>query len=293
MSKKNKTFIINICKITLGALIFALAVNVFALPNNLGEGGVTGLTMILYYTNGISPALTNVLFNAVLMAIGYKFLDKKTIWYTGYAIIMLSVFLKLTDHIHFVSDEVMIVAVAAGVLMGIGMGMIMRGNGTTAGSAILAKLMNKYLGWNTSYALLFFDLIVVIPSVFVIGFPSLMFTLVSLTVSTKVLDFILEGFNPKKTVTIISEKHEEIAHEISTKLERGITVLNGTGYYKQNEKKLLYIVISRQQLLPIQKIINEIDPLAFVIINDAQSVIGEGFTRDFFEEEENQNPNEM
>ncbi|WEG72969.1 YitT family protein [Vagococcus intermedius] len=295
MVKSNqKETILTFLKITLGALIFALAINVFALPNNLGEGGVTGLTMILYYTNGISPALTNICFNAVLMVIGYKFLDGKTIFITAYVIGILSVFLKLTEPLAYHASEVTIAAVSAGVLMGTGMGLIMRGGGTTAGSAILAKLANKYLGWNTSYALLFFDLIVVIPSVFVIGFESMLFTLISLAVSTKVLDFILEGFNPKKTVTIISEKHEVIASEISDKLGRGITVLNGVGYYKKNNKKLLYVVISRAQLLPIQKIINDLDPLAFVIINDAQSVIGEGFTREFFEEDdESPNPNEL
>ncbi|MGY3746218.1 YitT family protein [Vagococcus salmoninarum] len=292
MTKNYRELLFNLLKITIGSLVFAMAVNVFALPNQLGEGGVTGLTMILYYTNGLSPAVTNIFFNAILMVVGYKYLDRKTIFYTIYAIGTMSIFLKLTETLAFETNEVIIAAIGAGALMGIGMGLIMKGNGTTAGSAILAKLANKYLGWNTSYALLFFDLIVVIPSVFVIGLESMMFTIVSLAVSTKLLDFILEGSNPKKTVTIISEKHEAISKEISEQLERGLTIINGKGYYQQNEKKLLYVVISRQQLLPIQKIINEIDPLAFVIINDAQSVIGEGFTREFFEDVSD-NPNEM
>ncbi len=291
MNKKNQLLLFNLLKITIGALIFAIAVNSFALPNNLGEGGVTGLTMILYYTNGISPALTNVFFNTILLIVGYKFLDRETIINTLYAVMAMSFFLKITDQLVVETTEVIIASIAAGALMGVGMGLIMKGNGTTAGSAILAKLANKYLGWNTSYALLFFDLIVVIPSVFVIGLESMMFTVVSLAVSTKLLDFILEGANPKKTVTIISEKHEAIAEAISQQLARGITIIDATGHYQKNAKKMLYVVISRQQLLPIQKIIDEIDPLAFVIINDAQSVIGEGFTREFFEHEDN--PNEL
>lgn len=282
MMKQTKKIISNLLIITIGAFIFALAVNVFALPNNLGEGGVTGVTMILYYTNGISPALTNVFFNAILLGIGYKFLDRQTVFYTIFAIAVMSLFLSLTESLAFQANEVMIGAISAGALMGVGMGLIMKGNGTTAGSAILAKLANKYLGWNTSYALLFFDLIVVIPSVFVIGFESMLFTIVSLAVSTKLLDFILEGSNPKKSVLIISEFHEEIAKEISEQLNRGITIVNGEGYYQQTPKRILYVVISRPQLLAIQKIINEIDPLAFVIINEANSVIGEGFTRELF-----------
>lgn len=293
MTKNKKEFLLNILKITIGALIFATSVQVFALPNNLGEGGVTGITIILNQLYGIATSTTNMFFNAILLVIGYKFLDKKTVFYTLYSIGIISVFLHFLEPYPFHAEEVIIGAIAAGVFMGVGIGLIMRGNGTTAGSAILAKLANKYLGWNVSYAMLFFDLIVVIPSALVIGFENMMFTFVSLAVSTKLLDFILEGSNPKKSITIISENYEKIASEISRRLGRGITVMDGVGYYQKNPKKILYVVISRQQLLPIQKIINEIDPLAFVIINDVQSVIGEGFTRELFEEEEQPNPNEI
>lgn len=293
MSKNKKEILMNMIKITIGAFIFAASVEIFALPNNLGEGGVTGLTIMIKHLYDIPTAYTNMFFNSILLVIGYKFLDKKTVYYTLYSIAIMSVFLQVLAPFPFKTDEVIIGTIAAGVLMGVGIGLIMRGNGTSAGSAILAKLANKYLGWNVSYAMLFFDMIVVVPSALIIGFENMMFTFVSLAVSTKLLDFILEGSNPKKSITIISEEHEAIASEISRRLGRGITVMDGVGYYKKNPKKLLYIVISRQQLLPIQKIINEIDPLAFVIINDVQSVIGEGFTREIFEEETEPNPNEI
>ena len=276
--KKKKEILFNLIKITIGSLIFATSVNVFALPSNLGEGGVTGVTMILYYTNQIPTALTNVVLNTILLIIGYKYLDKQTVFYTLYAIVCMSLFLHFTETIHFIPSERIVGAIAAGTLMGFGMGSIMRGNGTTAGSAILALLANKYLGWNKSYALLFFDLIVVLPSTLIIGLESMLLTVVSLAVSTKILDFILEGSNPKKSVVIISEKHEEIAKKISQDLERGITVVRGVGYYKRNEKILLYVVIDRPQVLQIQNLIEEIDPSAFVIFNNVQSVIGEGFT---------------
>jgi len=255
----------------------------FALSNNIGEGGVTGITMLLYYSKGWSPAVTNIIFNSFLMVIGYKYLDKITMYYTILAIGMISLFLKYTDTWIFQSDQTIIAAVTAGTLLGIGMGLIMKGNGTTAGTAILAKLANKYLGWNTSYALLFFDFFIVVASVWVIGLESMLFTFISLAVSTKVLDFILEGSNPKKSVVIISEAHALIAEQVTQKLDRGITIVNGTGYYQKDPKQILYIVVSRQQLLPLQKIIMENDPNAFVIINDAQSVIGEGFTRQIFD----------
>ncbi|EIA7780764.1 YitT family protein [Listeria monocytogenes] len=275
---KNKTGW-NIAKIIVGALIFSLAVNVFAIPNNLGEGGVTGLTMMLYYLLGWTPAITTFIFNGILLIIGYKFLDRMTIVWTIVAISFTSIFLHFSEPLAFVANQTIVVAIFAGLMMGIGMGLIMNGGGTTAGSAILAKIANKYLGWNTSYALLFFDLLVVIPSVFVIGFENMLFTIVSLYISTKVLDFILEGYNPKKSVTIISDYYEEIATEIDANLERGITLFNGQGFYMRQDKKILYIVISRDQLLPLTKIVNKYDEKAFFIINDVQSVVGEGFTK--------------
>ncbi|EIL5147662.1 YitT family protein [Listeria innocua] len=275
---KNKTGW-NIAKIIVGALIFSLAVNVFAIPNNLGEGGVTGLTMMLYYLLGWTPAITTFIFNGILLVIGYKFLNRMTIVWTIVAISFTSLFLHFSEPLAFVASQSIVAAIFAGLMMGIGMGLIMNGGGTTAGSAILAKIANKYLGWNTSYALLFFDLIVVIPSVFVIGFENMLFTVVSLYISTKVLDFILEGYNPKKSVTIISDYYEEIATEIDANLERGITLFNGQGFYMRQDKKILYIVISRDQLLPLTKIVNKYDEKAFFIINDVQSVVGEGFTK--------------
>ncbi|EAG1697140.1 YitT family protein [Listeria monocytogenes] len=275
---KNKTGW-NIAKIIVGALIFSLAVNVFAIPNNLGEGGVTGLTMMLYYLLGWTPAVTTFIFNGILLIIGYKFLDRMTIVWTIVAISFTSIFLHFSETLAFVANQTIVAAIFAGLMMGIGMGLIMNGGGTTAGSAILAKIANKYLGWNTSYALLFFDLLVVIPSVFVIGFENMLFTVVSLYISTKVLDFILEGYNPKKSVTIISDYYEEIATEIDANLERGITLFNGQGFYMRQDKKILYIVISRDQLLPLTKIVNKYDEKAFFIINDVQSVVGEGFTK--------------
>ncbi len=273
-----KQLVFNIFKIVIGSFIFALSVNMFALSNKLGEGGVTGTTMVLFYLFGLAPALTNLILNGILMIIGYKFLDKSTIYYTILTIGLISLFLRLTHNTGMHLEHPLVASVAAGISMGVGIGLIMNSGSTTAGSAILAKIANKYLGWNTSYALLFFDLIVVIPSGFVIGFENMIFTVISLYISTKVLDLILEGANVKKSIMIISEKHEIIANMVEKKLDRGITVLHGHGHYTKQEKQILYVVVSRQQLREVTNFVREIDDKAFVIINDVKSVEGEGFT---------------
>ncbi|MGG1615794.1 YitT family protein [Paenibacillus sp. NRS-1781] len=272
-----KKRIADIAFIILGAFFFALAVNLFVIPNEFGEGGVTGVTIILYYLFQWSPSIVNLAINGLLLIVGYKFLDKRTTLYTVIAVAFNSLFLHLTANWRIDSHEPTINAVFAGVLVGIGIGLIVRVGGTTAGTVILARIANKYLDWNISYGLLFFDLIVAFSSYFIIGPEKLMLTIVILYVGTKVMDFMIEGLNPKKAVMIISEHQKKIAEMVITQMDRGVTVLSGHGYYTKNPKEVLYIVISKQEVSALKKIVKAIDTAAFITIHDVRDVFGEGF----------------
>lgn len=272
--KKN---LADIAFIIAGAFFFALAVNLFVIPNEFGEGGVTGVTIILYYLFQWSPSIVNLVINGLLLVIGYKFLDARTTLYTIIAVAFNSLFLHLTVNWRIDSHEPTINAVFAGVLVGIGIGLIVRVGGTTAGTVILARVANKYLDWNISYALLFFDLIVAFSSYFIIGSEKLMLTIVILYVGTKVMDFMIEGLNPKKAVMIISQHQDKIAEMVITQMDRGVTVLSGHGYYTKNPKEVLYIVISKQEVSALKKIVKAVDIAAFITIHDVRDVFGEGF----------------
>ncbi|WP_410771318.1 YitT family protein [Fontibacillus sp. BL9] len=267
----------DIAFILLGAFLFALAVNLFIIPNEFGEGGVTGVTIILYYLFQWSPSLVNIVINGLLLIVGYKFLDRQTTIYTVIAVAFNSLFLHVTESWRIDSHEPMINAVFAGVMVGVGIGLIVRVGGTTAGTVILARIANKYLDWKISYALLFFDLIVAFSSYFIIGAEKLMLTIIILYIGTKVMDFMIEGLDSKKAITIISEKQDRIAEEVITKMDRGVTVLSGHGYYTKNPKEVLYIVISKQEVSMLKKIVRSIDQTAFLTIHDVRDVFGEGF----------------
>ncbi|MGM1047844.1 Uncharacterized membrane-anchored protein YitT, contains DUF161 and DUF2179 domains [Paenibacillus uliginis N3/975] len=260
-----------------GGFIFALAVNLFVIPNDLGEGGVTGISIILYYSFQWSPALVSIVINGILLIIGYKLLDKRTTYYTIIAVAFNALFLHLTENWQISSSEPLINAIFAGLFAGVGIGLIIRVGGTTAGTVILARLANKYWDWNVSYALLFFDLIVAGMSIFVIGVEKVMFTVVLLYIGTKAMEFIIEGLNPKKAVTIISAHHERIANHVTEVMDRGVTVLRGYGYYTGQTKDILYIVISKQEVSSLKKIVRAEDVNAFVTIHDVRDVFGEGF----------------
>ncbi|TPF17494.1 YitT family protein [Priestia megaterium] len=261
----------------IGSFVFSLAVNMFVIPIGLGEGGVTGISIILYYTTHLSTGITNFILNGILLIVGYKFLEKKTIVYTMITIIATSIFLHVTEgwglHLH----EELIGMVFAGVLLGVGIGMILRVGGTTAGSAIVARILNKFLNWKVSYALLAVDLLVVLASYFIIGAEKLLFTIVMLYITTKVIDFVIEGFDAKKAVTVISSNKNEVADQINEQLDRGVTILNGRGNYTKESKEILYVVINKQELIKLKKLIKKIDDEAFVIVHDVRDVIGKGF----------------
>ncbi|QGG53554.1 YitT family protein [Lysinibacillus pakistanensis] len=272
-----KKYFMDIFIIAVGSLLFALAVNLFVIPNDLGEGGVTGLTIIAYYLFGWSPSIVSFVLNAALLVVGYKFLSRQTTIYTIIAVSLHSLFLHLTESWSIASDEIIVNTIFGGVFAGVGIGLIIRVGGTTAGSTILARITNKYLGWSISYGLLFFDLIVAFSSYFIIGAEALMLTIIMLYVGTKVMEFVIEGVNPKKAVTIISKKPEDIASHVNGFMNRGVTVLSGHGYYTKEQKEILYIVISKQEVVKLKKIVKEIDKDAFIAIHDVRDVFGHGF----------------
>lgn len=264
--------------VIIGTFLYALTVNAVVIPNTLGEGGATGMTLMIFYWLGWNPAIVSFVLNAILLVIGWRHLEKRQIMYTIVSMVVMSMALEYTTGFSFVSDNTVVAAVAGGVLSGLAIGIVSLGGGTTGGTEIIAWIMKKYLGIGVSAGLLLIDFLVVAPLTVQIGLEKAILTLIMLYVMSKVLNFIIEGFNPKKSITIISKQHEAIAAAIQEKVDRGITILDGKGYYSREAHQILYIVINRHQLINVQNIIYELDPKAFVIITDVQQVIGEGFT---------------
>ncbi|MBO0377034.1 YitT family protein [Staphylococcus warneri] len=266
--------------VIVGSFIFSAGVNAFIISGNLGEGGVTGLAIVLYYAFHLSPAITNFVVNAVLIAVGYKFLSKRSMYLTIVATVLISVFLSLTESWHVETGNVIVNAVFGGTSVGLGIGVIVLAGGTTAGTTILARIAHKYLDVSTPYALLFFDLIVVVISLTVISLDRALVTVISLYIGTKVMEFVIEGLNTKKAMTIISSKPDEVAKAIDEQVGRGLTILNGHGYYTRQEKDVLYVVITKTQVSRAKKIIRSIDNQAFLVIHDVRDVYGNGFLID-------------
>ncbi|ANK38085.1 MULTISPECIES: YitT family protein [Staphylococcus] len=275
----NKT-VRDLILVLFGSFAFSAGVNTFIISADLGEGGVTGLAIVLYYAFHISPGITNFVFNAVLIAIGYKFLSKRSMYLTIVATILISIFLELTASWQIETGNILVNAVFGGLCVGLGIGVIVLAGGTTAGTTILARIANKYLDISTPYALLFFDLIVVAISLTVIPISSALVTVISLYIGTKVMEYVIEGLNTKKAMTIISSNPDEIAKVIDEQVGRGLTILNGRGYFTKQDKDILYVVITKTQVTKAKRLIRNIDEEAFLVIHDVRDVYGNGFLID-------------
>ncbi|MCG3418862.1 YitT family protein [Oceanobacillus jordanicus] len=279
----------NILFILLGSAIFSFGIVHFNMQNNLGEGGFTGITLLLYFIWGWDPAITNILLNIPLFFIGWKFLGRNTFLYTIIGTSAVSVFLSIFQAYQFqigLQNDMTLVALFAGVFIGVGLGIIFRFGGTTGGVDIIARLVNKYAGWSMGRTMFLFDFVVIATSVFaILDLVEGMYTLVAVYVGARVIDFIQEGAYSAKGTTIISSQSEEIAGKILKEMDRGVTVLDGRGSFSGEKRDVLYCVVARNEIVRLKGIINSIDPHAFVAVSTVHDVLGEGFTLD-----ENKNP---
>lgn len=274
MTKKNLTYPLLI----IGSFLTAISVNTFAVPNHLGEGGVPGVTMILYYLFSLPTSVTSLLLNGALIILGLKLLPRPTIFKTILVVILNSIFLHLLAPYPFVFENPILAPLVAGFFMGAGIGLVYQGEGTTAGGTIVAAMIEAKTGLPKSSGVLLTDLMVIIPSGFVIGFEKMCLTIISVYLGAKVIAFISEGAKPKRTVVIISPKAPEISAALEKNIQRNGTFLTGTGSFSKAPQTLLYIVVESGEILPLKKTVHEIDDKAFMVVSEAQNVLGTRFS---------------
>ncbi|HEX7065696.1 MAG TPA: YitT family protein [Bacillales bacterium] len=279
----------NIVFILLGAAIYAFGIVNFNIENDLAEGGLTGVTLILYALFGIDPGLSNLVLNIPLLIIGWRLLGKNVFIYTIIGTVGFSIFVWIFLHYFRLNiplhDDMTLAALFAGVFAGVGLGIIFRYGGTTGGSDIIARLANKYMGWSIGKTFFVTDVIVITSSLVYLNYHEAMYTIVAVFVGARVIDFIQKGAYAAKAATIISGKNEEIARKILNEMNRGATLLRGRGTFTEEEKDVLYCVVSRNEIFRLKNVIKQVDPHAFVAVNDIHETLGEGFTLD-----ENKNP---
>ncbi|WP_435877223.1 YitT family protein [Sporosarcina highlanderae] len=274
----------NIFFIILGAAIFSFGLVHFNIQHELAEGGFTGITLILLFAFNWDPAIMNLILNIPMFIIGWKLLGRKVFIYTVIGTVAVSVFLKVfmkyQYNIHLEGD-MFLVALFAGVFIGIGLGIIFRFGGTTGGVDIIARLAHKYIGWSMGKTMFMFDAFVILLSWAVyLDHRSMMYTLVALFVGARVIDFVQEGAYAARGAFIISDSQDAIASKITLEMDRGVTVFRGYGHFTKSDREILYCVVGKNEIMRLKNIVTSIDPHAFVSVTEVHDVLGEGFTLD-------------
>nr|WP_186577787.1 YitT family protein [Aquibacillus kalidii] len=274
----------NIFFILIGSAMFSFGIVHFNMQNNLGEGGFTGITLLFYFLWGWDPAISNIVLNIPTFIVGWRFLSRNTFLYTVIGTLAVSLFLYIFQidpfQLHLQSDMTL-VALFAGVSIGIGLGIIFRYGGTTGGVDIIARIVNKYAGWSMGKTMFLFDAVVIATSIITyLELVEGMYTLVAVYLAARVIDFIQEGAYTARGATIISPKSNEISARIMKEMDRGVTVLQGRGSYTGEKRDVLYCVVGRNEIVRMKNIVESIDPHAFVAVTSVHDVLGEGFTLD-------------
>lgn len=264
--------------VIIGSSILAFGINYFTIPNDLSEGGLIGITVIFYYLYGWDTGLVSLLANALLFVVGYRFLSRKTMLYSVISVAVTSSVLSSTANLATSSDSRLIGTVYAGILIGVGIGLVIRAGGTTGGGVIIARLMNKYLNLSIAVSMFIIDVAVVGASGFLFGEETMLYTLIAIIIGSYLIDLVSEGLNVREAVTIISHRQEEIATILTETLGRSATVIHSHGHFTKQKNDMLYMIVDKRQLAPLKQIVEAADPRAFVVIHKVREVIGEGFT---------------
>jgi len=277
MSNKYLQFIKEYIIVALACVVMAFNINYFFVGNKLAEGGVSGLSLIIHYLSNIDVSYLYFALNIPLIILAYIFLGKNFLLKTLFATFVLSVFLKVFASFSEPLDDILLAAIFGGAINGIAIGIVFYAGGSTGGMDIVAKIVNKYTGIPISRILLATDFIVLSMVAVIFGKVIFMYTLISLVLSSKMIDIIQVGIYSAKGVTIITTKEDEIRKRIMEETKRGITLIDAKGGYTQKEIGMLYCVVGQYQLIRVKTIVKEVDPSAFMIVADVYEVIGNGF----------------
>lgn len=263
--------------IVIGAFIFALGLNYFIIANGLGEGGFTGLALIIHYLTGMPVGVILLVINIPLIIIGWRKWGKIFVWKTVLGVVMVSIAVDLTRGFALHTTDLLLAALYGGVLSGVGIGLVLRAGATTGGIDIIARYFYEEKGISIGKFYFLFDLALIGSIAYLFGLNIALYTLVTVFVFSQVVDRVLDGLNKAKAVIIISGESQAIIQAISIELDRGITVIKGLGGYTKEEKEVIYVVVGWYQVISLKKLIRRLDPQAFVIVSDVHEVLGKGF----------------
>lgn len=268
----------NILFLTFGAIVTAFALEAFLVPNNIIDGGIIGISMIISHISKWNLGILVLILNAPFILLALKKMGKKFVFQTAYANVILALSINFFHH-YKVTGDVLLATVFGGIILGVGVGLILKNEGSLDGTEILSLLVSKRFGCSVGEFIMGLNLFIYIVAGKVFGWESAMYSIMTYFIASKVIDIVMEGLNSSKSVRIISDDSCAIGQALIEKLDISVTYLQGIGGYTGQDKDLIYCVISRLELPKMLEIIKEIDPKAFVSVVDVHEVYGGRFRK--------------
>lgn len=270
--------------IILGTCVMAMAIASIYDPAGLVTGGFSGISIMVkrmtvhMVPGGIPLGLTNAVLNVPVFILAYWKLGKKFVGRTLLGTVMLSFWLTVLPPLNLIEDDYLLVALFGGVFSGIGFGLVLRAGASTGGTDLVAALIRtKMRQYSVVQIMQVMDALIVLAGMYVFGIRPVLYAIVAIFVTTRVSDAFLEGFKNSKAAYVVTARYEAVARQIMDELGRGVTALSAVGMYTGEERKLLYCVVSRKEIVRVKEIVHAADATAFVIVSDVREVLGEGF----------------
>ncbi len=267
----------SILGIAVGAIITAFNVQAFIVQAGLGGSGIGGIALLLYYQWGFPISLVTLLLNIPLLILGWREVDRNFIIKTLAGLSLFTLFLSLFKGIHPIPmDDLFLGALYGGVIGGLGGGIVFRFGGSLGGTDIIAKIMQRKFGWGMGTTQLYLNGIIILASWAILGPKVALYTVVSIFVSSRMLDTILAGI-PAKAVTIITGKAPLLTEHILNDIGRGATIMSGRGAYSNDQKEVIVCVVNLVEVGRLKQSVRDVDPDAFIIVQNASEIVGRGF----------------
>ena len=265
--------------VIVGAAIIALGFNVFLFPNQVASGGVSGISTILHGMFGWNAGIVQYAFNIPLFIAGVFVLGKKFGFKSLIGTLALPLFVILSADWEAWTLNPLLGAIFGGIVVGLGIGLVFKGNASTGGTDLLAQIITKYTGLTLGTSVLLIDGVIAVSAAVVFDLEKGLYALIGLYVTTKTIDIVQLGFSQSKMVYIITQKEIEVRDAIYKEINRGVTKLPAFGGYTGEERPVLMVVVYQTEFTKLKQVLKAVDPQAFVIVSDAYEVLGEGFKR--------------
>lgn len=265
--------------LTLGAMLMAVGLEIFLVPNRIIDGGITGISIMVSSITQIPLGVFLTLFNLPFLFMGYKQIGKTFALSTLFAVLVMSVGTYILHPVSPLTIDPLLAAVFGGVILGVGVGLVIRSGGSLDGTEIVAILINKKSPFSVGEVVMFINFFILGSAGFIFGWDHAMYSLIAYYLAFKLIDITIEGIDQSKSVWIISEKYKEIGDALTQRLGRGVTYLDGEGAYTGDSKKVIFVVITRLEEAKLKSIVEDWDSQAFLAVGNIHDVKGGRFKK--------------